>query len=102
MNEKIEKLTNLSTKLETKLEDKEQELAKIQEDHKLLNEKFLVTTNSLSAMKASKKEFETASQKYQKELQEALKRVTLESTLKQLKENLIPQNRPKEIRRWYQ
>ena len=40
-------------------------------------------------MKASKKEFETASQKYQKELQEALKKGnTSESTLKQLKEKL--------------
>ena len=89
LNEKISELSDLSNKLELKLEDNQKELAKVKEDHAYVSEKLSTTTQNLSTMETSKKEFETLSQKYHKELQEALKKGSSSSDLsKQLKEKL--------------
>ncbi|KAG7661954.1 USO1 [[Candida] subhashii] len=89
LNSKIAELNALITELQNKLQNMEIELIKAREEHASVNENFTVTSETLAAMESSKKEYEVASQKYFRELQDARKKLSSsEDSIKHLQAKL--------------
>lgn len=81
LHEEINKLNRDCEDVKLKLDKACNELKELENKHSSVSEKYSNTLKSLQATEKSKKEFETSSGKYFKELQEALKKVGISDDL---------------------
>ncbi|RLV91393.1 Intracellular protein transport protein USO1 [Spathaspora sp. JA1] len=89
LKSKIDELTKVSADLRGKLEQSERELTIVKEEQSSVNKNLNHTLENLAAMEISKREFETSSSRYFRELQEARhKTETSDDTIKQIQDKL--------------